>query len=145
MTKTIKIFILLGFLSFISTRGVSQLSISYYSSSLSKIGMGYQFSDRIWSEFRVYSNTIIEDFTPELVVCYNISKKDYHNVYVGLGGNVNVFEGIVLPIGVQFSPFEKLNRFSLHIELQPSWNIGYDFILQSSWGLRYRFGPNKSE
>lgn len=92
MTKTIKIFILLGFLSFISTRGVSQLSISYYSSSLSKIGMGYQFSDRIWSEFRVYSNTIIEDFTPELVVCYNISKKDYHNVYVGLGGNVNVLK-----------------------------------------------------
>lgn len=143
MTKTARVLILFGFLSLLSNRGFSQMSISYYSSSLSKIGLGYNFNDRFWSEFRLYSNTIADNITPELVLCYNIVKKDKHNIYVGFGGNANFYTGLVVPIGVQFSPFEKLDRFSFHIELQPSIDFETDFILQSSWGLRYRFGKDK--
>jgi hypothetical protein len=77
------------------------------------------------------------------VLCYNIVKKDKHNIYVGLGGNVNYFNGIVVPIGVQFSPFEKLDKFSFHIEFQPTIDFESATLLQSSWGLRYRFGKDK--
>ena len=140
MTRPIKILVLFGLLILMSNKGFSQFSISYYSSSLSKIGLGYNFGDRFWSELRLYSNTILDDITPEFVICYNIINKDKHNVYLGLGGNVNYFTGFVLPVGVQFAPLEKFDRFSLHIELQPMLDIENDFILQSSWGLRYKFG-----
>ncbi len=43
-------------------------------------------------------------------------KKENHNVYLGIGGNVNYFTGFALPIGIQFTPIEKFDRFSLHIE-----------------------------
>jgi len=122
----------------------AQLSVSYYASSLSKIGLAYNFSDRFWSELRLYSNTIAEDITPELVFCFNLVNKERHNVYAGLGANVNFFNGPVLPVGVQFSPFENFDRFSLHVELQPSLDItGKALILQASWGLRYKFEGNK--
>ena len=143
MTRSIRILVLFGIFSIMSAKGFSQLSISYYSSSLSKIGLGYNFSDKLWTELRLYSNTSINDITPELVVCYNIVKKERHNIYLGLGGNVNYFTGFVLPLGVQFTPIEKFDRFSLHIELQPTLNIAEDdLILQSSWGLRYKFGKD---
>ena len=140
MTRLMKILFLFIFLSFISYKGFSQLSISYYSSSLSKIGLGYNFTERFWSELRLYSNTSVGDITPELVICYNIVKKERHNIYLGLGGNVNYFTGFVLPVGVQFTPIEKFDRFSLHIELQPTLDLNSDLIIQSSWGLRYKFG-----
>jgi hypothetical protein len=125
-----------------STKTYSQLSVSYYSSSLSKIGLGYNFTPRFWSEVRLYGNTSLQNITPELVFCYNIAKKDNHNIYLGLGGNINYFTGFVMPIGVQFTPFEKFNRFSLHIELQPTFDLQSDIIIQSSWGLRYKFNPS---
>ena len=140
MTRLIKILFLFIFFSLISFKGFSQLSISYYSSTLSKIGLGYNFNDRFWSELRLYSNTSISDITPEVVICYNIVKKERHNIYLGLGGNVNYFTGFVLPVGVQFTPIEKFDRFSLHIELQPTLDLNSDLIIQSSWGLRYKFG-----
>ncbi len=140
MTRLMKILFLFIFLSFNSYKGFSQLSISYYSSTLSKIGLGYNFNERFWSELRLYSNTSISDITPEVVICYNIVKKERHNIYLGIGGNVNYFTGFVLPVGVQFTPIEKFDRFSLHIELQPTLDIESDLIIQSSWGLRYKFG-----
>ncbi len=143
MTRLIRILMLVSVVALFSKTGFSQLSVSYYASSLSKIGMGYNFSDRFWSELRIYSNTTIHDLTPELVACFNIVKKENHNVYLGLGVNVNYFNGFVLPIGVQFAPIEKFDRFSLHIELQPTLDTDTDLIFQGSWGLRYRFGKNE--
>lgn len=142
MTRTIKILVLFGLLFISSIKVFPQLSISYYSSSFSKIGLAYNFSDKIWSELRLYSNTFFYDITPELVLCFNIVKTDRHNVYFGFGGNVNYLTGFVLPVGVQFTPIEKFDRFSLHIELQPTLDFMSDFIIQSSWGLRYKFGKN---
>lgn len=75
------------------------------------------------------------------MLCYNVVKKDRRRIYLGFGGNVNFFNGFVLPVGVQFSPIEKLDRFSLHIELQPMSDVdAEDFLLQSSRGIRYMFG-----
>ena len=143
MRRQIKVLVLIALLGISSVTAFSQLSISYYSSNFSKIGLAYNFSNRLWTELRLYSNTEILDLTPELVLCYNIVNKEQHNIYLGFGGNVNYLSGLVMPVGVQFTPFEKLERFSLHIELQPSLDFGYESILVlSSWGVRYKFIKN---
>ncbi len=139
MKYTLRTFLLvLCFASFVKTSS-AQLSVSYYNSSLSKIGVAYNFTDRFWSELRLYSNTVLNDITPELVINFNLVQKERHQIYLGAGGNVNVFTGVVFPAGVQFIPLESFKKFSLHIELQPSIDFNNDMILQSSWGIRYRF------
>ena len=140
MRKTIIVAALAGLLGLIPLTAKSQLSVSYYSSNLSKIGLAYDFTPRFWSEVRLYADTDISNITPELVLCFNLASKEFHRIYLGFGGNVNYLNGFVMPVGVQFTPFEKFGRFSLHIELEPTLDIGSeDVIIQASWGLRYRF------
>jgi hypothetical protein len=144
MKKTIRILMIGSLLALLPVTAFSQMSISYYSSNLSKIGLGVDFSPRIWAELRLYSDTDISDITPELVFCYNLVRKEYHTIYLGFGGNINYFTGFVLPLGIQFTPFEKLDRFSFHIEVEPTLDFNVeDIIIQSSWGLRYRFPKQK--
>lgn len=140
MMKSIKKIIILLTLICLVKQGYSQLSVSYYSSSLSKIGLGYNFSNRVWGEVRLYSNTIIYDTTPELVFCANLVGKERYCLYLGVGGVVNYFNGIVVPFGVQFTPFDKMGNFTLHIELEPTVDFDSDIILQSSFGIRFIFG-----
>ena len=139
MTRLQKTLFTMLIFTLINLKGFSQISISYYSSSLSKFGVAYNFNDKLWTELRVYSNTAFENVTPELVINYNFISKERFNVYAGIGGVVNFFDGLVVPVGVQFTPFDKLERFSLHIECQPTIVIEGTSVLQSSWGLRYRF------
>ena len=140
MKKLAKVSALASLLALLPLTSFSQLSISYYSSNLSKIGLAYDFSPRFWTELRLYSDTDILSITPELVFCFNLANREFHRVYLGLGANINYFTGFVMPIGVQFTPFEKFDRFSLHIELEPTLDVvGEDVIIQSSWGLRYKF------
>ncbi len=138
MKRFVRVSLLACLLCAFTVNVSSQLSISYYS-FMSKIGVGYNFNERIWTELRLFGNTEAIDLTPELVVCYNVIQKEQHNFYVGLGGVVNIFNGIVVPVGLQFSPFEKLDRFSLHIEVEPTIDFDGDVIIQSAWGLRYKF------
>jgi len=140
MTRYLKILFLFGLLSIISLQSFSQWSVSYYSSSLSKVGVGYEFSERFHSELRLYSNTTVEDITPEFVLGYNVVNEDKHKIYLGLGGNVNSFTGFVFPLGVRFTPLESFDKFSLHVEIQPTYDFEGDVIIQSAWGIRYRFG-----
>lgn len=123
----------------------SQLSASFNYSSLPKFGLGYQFSKRIWTEFRSISNTKIDDFTPELIMGYNIIAKDKHNVYLGLGVTANYFSGFVAPVGLEFFPIETFNNFSLRIELEPAYTAfdTEELFLFSSFGVKYRFGNKK--
>jgi hypothetical protein len=140
MRKTIIIAALAGLLGLIPLTAKSQLSVSYYSSNLSKIGLAYDFTPRFWSEVRLYADTDISNITPELVLCFNLAGKEFHRIYLGFGGNVNYLNGFVMPVGVQFTPFEKFGRFSLHIEFEPSLDlVSETVIIQASWGLRYRF------
>lgn len=124
-------------------KGFGQLSVSYQYSSLNKIGFGYNFSPKIWTELRIYSNTNLRNFTPELVFLLNIKKKEQHEIYIGIGGVANIFEGLVFPIGLQFKPIENFKRLSLQIEFEPILDIsGDDIIFQSSAGIRYTFGKD---
>jgi hypothetical protein len=139
MKKFVRVFCLFAVLIILGSRTYSQISVSYYSSSMSKIGLGYNFTDRFWTELRLYGNTTFHNITPELVVCFNVISKEKHNIYLGFGGNVNALTGFLVPIGVQFTPLDRLNRFSFHIQLEPTLDLQSDFILQSSWGIRYKF------
>lgn len=144
MKKLIKVLSITGLLIALPVAGFSQLSVSYYFSNLSKIGLAYDFGPRFWTELRLYSDTDISNITPELVFCFNVVNREQHKIYLGLGANVNYFTGIVVPVGVQFSPFEKFNRFSLHIQLEPTLDFGLeDLIIQSSGGIRYKFIKDK--
>lgn len=140
MKRSAKILFLCGLITLISLKGFSQLSISYYSASLSKIGIGYNLDDKVWGEFRLYGNRSIDDIGPELVFCYNIVKKENHNIYLGLGAAVNYFNGLVIPVGVQFTPIAQFDKFSLHIEIEPVIDFDNDLFILTSWGLRYSFG-----
>ncbi len=140
MRKSIIVAALAGLLGLIPLTAKSQLSVSYYSSNLSKIGLAYDFTPRFWSEVRLYADTDISNITPELVLCFNLASKEFHRIYLGFGGNVNYLNGFVMPVGVQFTPFEKFGRFSLHIEFEPSLDlVSETVIIQASWGVRYRF------
>ena len=140
MRKTIIVAALAAVLGLIPLTAKSQLSVSYYSSNLSKIGLAYDFTPRFWSEVRLYADTDISNITPELVFCFNLANKEFHRIYLGFGGNVNYLNGFVMPVGVQFTPFEKFGRFSLHIEFEPTLDlVSETVIIQASWGLRYRF------
>jgi hypothetical protein len=153
MTRKIKIFVLVMLTSFLSSNAFSQIGVSYYS-SYSKLGVSYDFSNKVWGEFRLNSNGSMLDLTPELVLCRNFVSNERYNIYAGVGGVLNRvvgirfnngygyidnLYGIVIPVGVQFTPFEKLDRFSLHLELMPTIGHYFDTDLQTSWGLRYKF------
>ena len=136
--------LIVGFITsllFAVNSGFGQLSMSYQYSSLSKIGMAYNFSQRFWTELRFYSNTDVVDLTPELALLYNVSVKERHEIYIGIGGVINYISCFILPIGLQFRPFENFKRFSLQIEFEPTLDfVSESIIFQSAAGIRYTFG-----
>lgn len=133
-----KTFLLLAVL-FCSFQGFSQISVAYYQSASPKLGVAHNFTNRLWVEARVYGNAFTNNFTPEAAVLYNVIQKEQHSVYIGAGGNVNGFEGFILPMGVQVRPLKEFRNLGLHIEFQPMYDFNSYYILQSSVGFRYHF------
>ena len=119
----------------------AQFSAAFYQNNVSsKIAIGYEFNDKLWSEFRFYSGTNIEDFTPEIVLNYNFIRQDYYNTYLGLGFVLNQINGLVVPIGVGVKPFENLKNLSFNIEFTPQVLTELDGILFSGFvGVRFVF------
>lgn len=137
-SRSLKCFVVV-FFSIMALKSTSQISVSFYNSSLSKLGVAYHINNNVWAELRLYSNTLFSNITPEAILAYNALAKERVNVYVGAGIVVNYFTGVVVPVGLQFTPIEKFKNFSLHIEAMPTFDFGNEFVLQSSWGLRYKF------
>lgn len=142
LRKASLIFLLLLCLAASINKSTAQMSVSFYSFS-SKIGLAYDVNPRFWSELRLYGNTNWEYLTPEIVACYYVVSKENHQVYFGFGGVLNYFTGVVIPVGFRFRPIEKFDRFSLHVEFQPTIDFDEDLFFQSSWGFRYRFKGKK--
>lgn len=143
---TLKKTAFISMMIFLCLNGFSQLSTSFNYSSVSRIGLGYQFSGKIWTELRIISNTIDEEFSPEVILGFNIVKKERHSVYAGLGVNLNVLSGISVPVGVEIFPIESFDRLSLRIEFEPTYTA-FDsdnkLWLLSCAGIKYRFGARK--
>ncbi len=115
----------------------AQVTTSFFTNaSDSKIGLGYNFNDRFWSDFRVYSNNFLKDFTPELLLNYNFLLRDRFEAYVGLGAIVIDEIQPALPVGVALRPFPSVKELSINMEVMvtPIWN---ELFLMGFIGLRY--------
>ncbi len=136
--KKIKLIIFLS-LSVVYLKGYSQVSTSYYANgSNSKVAIGYQFNDKLWSDLRVYSGTI-DHFTPEIVLNYNYLRKENYETYFGVGVILNNINGIVIPIGIGIKPFENLKNLSLNIEFNPVYELDInDLFIRGFIGIRYK-------
>lgn len=119
----------------------SQISTSFQTNAnISKIGLGYNFNEKLWGELRIYSGTSIEEITPELVLNYNFVQKEIYETYFGGGVVLNYFNGILTQAGVHIKPFNDLRNFSFIIEAQPQYNWDYeDFYFNAFGGIRYKF------
>ncbi|MDT0690469.1 hypothetical protein RM549_11785 [Salegentibacter sp. F188] len=133
------IFMLLLVFSF--SKANAQVSVSYFgNANISKVGVAYDFNEKLWTELRILSGTDLQNFTAEAVLNYNFLRREKYNAYVGGGVVVNVFNGFVVPLGVSFSPFESLKNFSLHVELQPMYEVDFaDVYIYGYGGIRYKF------
>ena len=135
-TKKLIFTLILGIIFFNS---YSQISASFYQNeSNSKIAIGYEFNNKLWTDFRLYSGTNIENITPEIVLNYNFVKKEKYETYIGAGIVLNNINGIIIPIGIGIKPFENLKNLSLNIELNPLYEIDFeDVFIRGFIGIRY--------
>lgn len=123
MTKKIKLLII-AVIALISFSSHAQLSASFYDGNpASKIGVGYDFNETIWSEIRMYTGSSITNFTFEGVVNFNVKQTEDYTFYIGVGGVVNNLMGIVAPVGLQISPFKNFREFAFQIEAMPMYEF----------------------
>lgn len=139
MNRLTQLFFLVAFLFTIASK--AQLTAAYYDGSPhSKIGIGYEFSEKIWTELRFYNGFKVSDAEFEGVVNFSLKKDEIYNLYVGAGFSVPNFNALIVPVGVYIYPFEKTPNFSFVIEAQPMYSFDESSILFfGSWGIRYRF------
>ncbi|MEQ9423467.1 MAG: hypothetical protein RJQ09_03540 [Cyclobacteriaceae bacterium] len=117
----------------------SQFGVSFHHSNLPFIGINYE-GQKFMPEFRIGLDNHIEDVSYELVLNHFFKRNGNYDIYGGLGGRINSFEGVVLPIGLNIYPFDDKN-FGFHIELAGLLQLpgDLDAVLRGSWGIRYRF------
>ncbi|HBH23285.1 MAG TPA: hypothetical protein DDY13_07660 [Cytophagales bacterium] len=113
-----------------------QIGVDFHYSNLPFFGVHYEIAERFRPEIRFGTDTFLEDISFEGVVTYDILNKADYELYAGLGGRTNDFSGLVIPIGMNFYPFEE-KQFGFHFEVAPI--LGESDILRGSLGLRYRF------
>lgn len=122
-----------------SFNSYSQISTSFYQNdSYSKIAIGYEFNEKLWGDVRIYSGTNIINFTPEIVLNYNLKRKEKYETYIGAGFSLNNINGIIIPLGIGIKPFETLKNLSFNIELNPTYEIVLgDLLIRGFVGIRY--------
>ncbi len=120
----------------------AQLSTSFFlNTNASKIGVGYQFSERTWADLRIYSGTAIDYITPELTINRNFIVKENYDAYIGGGIIISKpLNGFLLPLGVAVKPFENQKNLSFNIEFNPLYEWDEEELFVRGFvGLRYRF------
>lgn len=127
------------FLTAFLFNGNAQIATSFYTSiSFSKIAIGYEFSEKVWSDLRIYGGVTIKDFTIEPVIAYNFVTKPDYDAYAGAGFIINYKTGPVLPMGIRIKPFEQNRKFIINLELEPNYNLNSEeIVIYCSVGVRY--------
>jgi hypothetical protein len=135
-------FLILVFLFVLPSFALGQFGINFHQSNLPFIGLNYEIKNKLRPELRIGTDNYFEETSIEAVVMYDVANKDDYELYVGVGGKLNGFEGLVIPIGLNFYPLST-KQFGFHIELAPI--IGEASVLRGSWGIRYQFnrGSNR--
>lgn len=119
----------------------AQFGINFHQSNLPFVGLNYEIKNRFRPELRIGTDNYFEETAIEGVVTYDLADNEDYEVYAGVGGRVNQFGGLVIPVGVNIYPFSK-KQFGFHIELSPI--VGEASVLRGSWGIRYRFERRNS-
>ncbi|TVQ76847.1 MAG: hypothetical protein EA358_08370 [Flavobacteriales bacterium] len=137
MKKLIPFIVL--FLVMVSSSAYAQLTTSFYiNESNSKYAIGYEFNEKLWADFRLFSGTSINNLTPEVVLNYNFLRRENYYTYAGGGIVVNNINGFVFPIGIGIKPLVNLKNLSLNIELSPLYETRFDDIFIMGFvGVRY--------
>jgi hypothetical protein len=125
-------------LLFISNAAFAQFGVSAHQSELPFVGFYYEINDHIRPELRLGTDNYLEDISIELVATYDIINKEDYEFYAGAGARFNIFEGMVIPVGLNIFPFES-KSFGFQIELSPILFGDSGDLLRGSWGIRYRF------
>jgi len=113
-----------------------QIGVDFHFSNIPFLGINYEIIDRFRPELRIGTDTYFDNISFEGVVTYDILNKTDYELYAGLGARSNDFAGLVIPMGLNFYPFEE-KKFGFQIELAPI--IGESDILRGSIGIRYKF------
>ena len=129
---------------FISNLALAQFGVSAHQSELPFIGFNYEFSEHLRPELRFGTDNYFENISIELVATYDILNKEDYEFYAGAGVRLNMFEGMVVPVGLNIFPFQA-KSFGFHIELSPIISFDDSSLLRGSWGIRYRFLKGEDE
>ncbi|MFP4094379.1 MAG: hypothetical protein ACLFUB_07830 [Cyclobacteriaceae bacterium] len=128
-----------GLLFILSTTAFAQLGLSFHQSNLPFAGISYGVGERFLPELRLGTDNYFDNTSLELVVNYVFVKKESLQAYGGLGARTQIFDGVLIPLGVNIYPFEQKN-FGFHMELAGLFGDGEGGgLLRGSWGIRYRF------
>lgn len=114
----------------------AQFGVSFHQSNLPFVGLNYETKSRLRPELRIGTDTYFEAISVEGIVSYDLINNDDYELYAGLGGRLNGFAGLVIPVGLNIYPLPA-KQIGVHIELAPI--IGDANLLRGSWGIRYRF------
>jgi len=134
LTKLTRVLVTL--FAIVPSLSFAQLGVAYHQSNLPFIGVNYEFGEKFRPELRIGTDNFFADTSLELVATYDILNKEEFEVYAGIGGRIESFTGIVVPIGLNIYP-HTTKQFGFQIEVAPL--IGDSVVLRGSWGIRYRF------
>ena len=129
------------FLFVLPSFAFGQFGINFHQSNLPFVGLNYEIKNKLRPELRIGTDNYFDETSIEVVLTYDIVNKDDYELYAGIGGRLNGFEGLVIPIGVNVYPLST-KQFGFHIELAPI--IGESSVLRGSWGIRYQFNRGSS-
>lgn len=119
-----------------STPAFAQFGVSFNQSNLPFIGLNYEINNRLFPELRIGTDNYFGETSLEVTVNYIFKRSETVNVYAGLGGRVQILDGLVVPLGLHIYPFEEKN-FGFQMEV--AGILGSSGLLRGSWGIRYRF------
>lgn len=130
-----RIFILIFFF-IVPSFAYAQFGVSFNQSNLPFVSLSYEIKNRLRPQLRIGTDHYFDETSLEGVVTYDFWDKEDYEIYAGIGGRLNHFAGLVIPLGVNVYPFN-IKQFGFHIELTPI--IGETSVLRGSWGIRYQF------
>jgi len=139
--------ILVLFVCFCTFGANAQLSITGYSTFA--VGAETKLYKKLSGEFRIYTNSILDETNMEVQFYYGFAPKKYHQIRLGVGVNGNIFNEEIntfqLPLQLHIFPLQEMKRLAFVIEFTPQWlaldDVSPDsLILRNLWGVRYTFG-----
>ena len=140
------------FVIFFSQSVKAQVVLSYYPFQ-SIVALSSDSEKTFWVDGRGETNTFFSNVNLEINGMLNFRKRNYYNMYTGIGYNFNPFyaaEGLTLSngylvhFGIRFKPWLKQANFQIGFELSPYFNANFDGgTLRSLLGLSYNFSSKK--